>query len=178
MDKQFEKYLFVFFLLTSLWCVSHLFTITGLYEFTNQSDDIFTFGRRILWLIWKPHIKYYINIFIVCMKLTVRFVNLATRTYSTPSECCCTSNVSNTLSKILPFFDSRSDVPFKYSMSSRKLPIGKSKMKQNHHFRIEKPISKATNNFALFWFGRRKPLNAMEILRLNRKQKRISFEQW
>lgn len=50
---------------------------------------------------------------------TDRFVNFATKTYSTPSECCCTSNVSSTLSRMFPFFANKSDVPFKYSMSSR-----------------------------------------------------------
>lgn len=59
------------------------------------------------------------NIVISVVQHTDRFVNFATKTYSTPSECCCTSNVSNTLSRMFPFFANRSDVPFKYSMSSR-----------------------------------------------------------
>lgn len=63
--------------------------------------------------------------------LTERFVNFATKTYSTPRECCCTSNVSKTLSKIFPFFANKSDVPFKYSMSSRKLPMKKRKSHMN-----------------------------------------------
>lgn len=45
--------------------------------------------------------------------LTVIFANFAIKTYSTPSECCCTSNVSNTLSKILPFLASNSVDAFK-----------------------------------------------------------------
>lgn len=59
------------------------------------------------------------------LELTERFVNFATNTYRTPSECCCMSSVSNTLSNMLPFFASNSVDPFKYSTSSRKLPGSK-----------------------------------------------------
>jgi hypothetical protein len=48
--------------------------------------------------------------------------NLTHRTARPPSECCCKSNVSSTLSKCLPFFISTSVDLFSCSHSSRKLP--------------------------------------------------------
>lgn len=133
-------------LLTCLWSVSCLFTVTWLYEFAHQSNDIFTFSRRVLYAKTKENgisigcqLQIGIHLYSCCgivlsfdgrvkmpqikftntARLTDRFVNFATKTYSTPSVCCCTSNVSNTLSRMFPFFANKSEVPFKYSMSSR-----------------------------------------------------------
>lgn len=65
-------------------------------------------------------------------ELTEKFISFATRTCSTPSECCCTLSVSKTLSRIFPFFANKSDVPFKYSTSSRKFPARIPKYKQSN----------------------------------------------
>lgn len=53
-------------------------------------------------------------------------------TNKTPSECCWLSNVSNTLSRIPPFFASNSWLAIKYSTKSRKLA------KNLGHFQIWK----------------------------------------